>query len=464
MNQFGKDLTVGSIPRHLLYFSLPMLFGNLLSSGYSIINTIWLGNTVGENAVGAAAVSFPIIFVLIGLASGATMATTVLVSQFYGAKNYRMVEKTVNNSVAVALLLSLVLTVAAVLSSDLMLHWMDTPKEIFPLASSYLKIQLYGFIMMYLSFLIMSILRGIGDTMTPLTFLAVGVGINAVLDPLLIIGIGPFPKLGLNGAAYASLIAQFIALALGLLYLNRKDHLVAISPRRLTLEKELTGQIFKIGFPAMVQQSLVSVGSAFVTTFVNSFGAAAIAAFGATGRFESLAVMPPMAVGMAVTTLTGQNLGAGKPERVIEVFKWGLWMAAVICALIAVIALTIPQLVMGMFIQDPKVVAIGVTYLRIVGMGYILFAVIFVSNGVINGAGHTISTMLFSLVSLWVVRVPLAAYLYRTAMGITGIWVAMVVSFAAVACISYLYYRTGRWKKAAGKLGGTTPVPQEILE
>ena len=139
-------------------------------------------------------------------------------------------------------------------------------------------------------------------------------------------------------------------------------------------------------------------------------------------------------------------------------------MAAIISVVISVVALLIPKLLMLMFIQDPKVVAIGVTYLRIVGAGYILFALIFVANGVINGAGHTISTMLFSLVSLWIVRVPLAAYLSRGSLRISGIWIAMDVSFAVVGCISYLYYRTGRWKKAARKLGEASLVPQEILE
>jgi putative MATE family efflux protein len=451
MSKFGTDLTTGSIPRHLLTFSIPMLIVNLLNTGYGIINAIWLGNTIGENAVGAAAVSFPILLILIGLASGATMATTVLVSQYYGANDYVQVKNVINNSVTVALTLSLILTIGAVWSSEALLRWMNTPKVIYEMALSYLKIQLFGFILIYLSFLIMSILRGIGDTKTPLGFFAIGVGINAVLDPLLILGIGPFPKLGLNGAAFASVIAQFIALILGLIYLNRQDHLVAISPRNLRMEKKYIWQILKIGFPSMLEQSLVSIGGVFVTAFVNSFGAAAIAAYGATSRIDSLASMPAIAIGMAVTTLTGQNIGAGKPERVKEIFKWGLLMAAAISVVISLLAVSIPEFLIWIFIKDLNVVAIGVIYLRIVGSSYILFALLFVAISVINGAGHTISTMIISLIGLWVIRVPLAAYLCRTSLEIIGIWIAIVVSFAVVAGVSYFYYRLGRWKKAVHK-------------
>lgn len=449
--KFGKDLTVGSIPRHLLVFSIPMLIGNLLQTGYQIINTIWVGNIVGEDAVGATAVSFPIIFILIALAGGATLATTILVSQYFGAKDYKMVERVVNNSFSVTLILGIILTVVGIFSSDFLLRLMNTPAEIFSMASSYLKITLAGFILIYFIFLVTSILRGIGDTMTPLIFMAIGVGINAIFDPLLIIGIGPFPKMGLNGAAVASLISQGIAFILAVIYLNRKNHLVAIDPRKFIFDKHQTILLFKIGFPSIIQQSLVSIGAAFITTFVNAFGAAAIAAFGAAGRIDSIAFMPAMSLSMAASALTGQNLGAQKPERVKEIFKWGVIMTSAITLVISIMAVSIPRLLLSMFIHDPVVLDIGVTYLRIEGGSYILFAIMFITNGIINGAGHTMTTMVFSLLSLWVVRVPLAAILSHTKSGIVGIWIAVVISYGVVMIISLMYYLSGRWKKAVIK-------------
>ena len=192
-NKFGKDLTVGSIPRHLLSFSIPMLIGNAMQVAYSIVNTIWVGHLVGENAVGSIGVSFPVIFILIGFSMGITMATSILVSQYYGAKNFKMVEKVVNNSFSISLILSIVMATSGILASDSILRLIDTPSENFSMASGYLKISLLGFVPMYLVFLTISILRGIGDTVTPLIFMATGLGLNAILDPFLIGGFWPVP-------------------------------------------------------------------------------------------------------------------------------------------------------------------------------------------------------------------------------------------------------------------------------
>ena len=187
-------MSVGSIPRHLLRFSIPMLIGNLIQIGYSIINTIWVGHLVGENAVGAIGVSFPIFFTLLGLSMGVSMASTILIAQYYGAKKYKMVERVVGNSFSLALIVGTILTVASLLLSDFLLRLMDTPPENFAMASSYLKITLAAFILFYLGFLINSILRGIGDAVTPLVFMSIGIGINAVLDPFFHRRVGSFRK------------------------------------------------------------------------------------------------------------------------------------------------------------------------------------------------------------------------------------------------------------------------------
>jgi putative MATE family efflux protein len=447
--KFGTDLTVGSVPRHLLVFSIPMLIGNLTRTSHSIINIIWVGHLVGEDAVGAAGVSFPVLFVLIGLVIGISMATTILVAQYYGAKNYSMVEKVVNNSFSLSLIIGAFFTIAGILSSDFFLRLMGTPPENFAMASSYLKINLAGFILLYLGFLINSILRGIGDTVTPLIFTSIGMGMNAILDPFFIGGFGPFPLHGLNGAAYATLISQATALGISIAYLNRKNHMVAFNPRKLMLDRHITFLLFKIGFPSIIQQSLVSISTMFITTFVNAFGSAATNAFGAVVRVDMFAFLPSMSMSMAVSTLTGQNIGAGKPERVKDIFKWGVIMTSSITILISLIVVLLSKLILTMFGlgDDAKVMDIGITYLRIVGSCYIFFAIMFISNGVINGAGHTMITMTFSLLSLWLIRVPFSWLLSKTSLGITGIWVAVSLSFAITMIVSLTYYFSGRWKR-----------------
>jgi putative MATE family efflux protein len=449
-------MTVGSIPRHLLRFSIPMLIGNLIQIGYSIVNTIWVGHLVGENAVGAIGVSFPVFFTLLGLSMGISMASTILIAQYYGAKEYKMVERVVGNSFSVALIAGTILTILAILLSDFLLKLMDTPPENFAMASSYLKITVAAFILFYLGFLINSILRGIGDAVTPLVFMSIGIGINAVLDPFFIGGFGPFPSHGLNGAAYATVVSQAIAVGISIVYLNRKGHFVAFDPRKLTLDKHITLMLFKIGFPTIIQQSLVSISGMFVSTFVNAFGAAAANAFGAAMRVDMFAFMPAMSMSMAVATLTGQNLGAGRPERVKYIFRSGVMMTSSITILISIAVVLLAKFILIMFGlgEDARVMEIGIKYLHIVSSCYIFFAVMFISNGVINGAGHTIITMIFTLLSLWLVRVPLSWLLSKTSLGITGIWVAIAASFFVTMIVSLAYYFSGRWKKSV-----VMPVP-----
>jgi len=447
---FGTDLTTGSIPRHLLRFSLPMLVGNAIQISHNIINTIWVGHLVGENAVGAAGVSFPILLIIIGLAIGLTMATTIVISQYYGAKDHVMVKQVVNNSFSLSLIVGATLTIGGIFFSDSLLMLMETPPENFAMASGYLKISLSGSILLFLAFQINSILRGIGDTVTPLMFMAIGIGLNAVLDPFFIGGFGPFPSHGLNGAAFATLLSQAIALGISFIYLNLKDHIVAFNPKRLILDKRITLLIFKIGLPSIVQQSLISIGAMFIVTFVNAYGSAATNAFGAAGRVDMFAFMPAMSMGMAVAALTGQNLGAGRPERVKEIFKWGVIMISSVTIPVSLIVVFLSKLILMMFGlgDDAEVMKIGISYMHIVGSCYIFLAVMFISNGVINGSGHTMVTMIFSLLSLWLIRVPLSLLLSKTGLGINGIWCAVTLSFIVMMMVSLSYYFSGRWKKA----------------
>ena len=449
--KFGNDLTSGSIPRHLLSLAVPMLLANLLSTGYNIVNAIWIGRIVGKEAIGAVAVSFPVMFIFVGVASGATMATTVLVSQFYGARNFPMVSKAISTSFVLSLALSFLSAVGGIFSVSDILRILGTPETVFPLAVSYLRITFLSFPVLYMTFLVTSILRGVGDTKTPLYFMAAGVGINAVLDPLMIIGVGPFPAMGLDGAAWASLIASAIGLTLGIIYLKRRGSVLVTGIKWFSPDLYITKLIVKIGFPSMIQQSAVALGIAAVTSFVNSFGAAAIAAFGAGGRVDSIAFVPAQSIGLAVSAISGQNIGAGRYDRISGIFKWGVIMTLSITLFFSVLFLTIPHILLTPFTTDPEVIEIGSNYLRIAGPAITFFAVMFVSNGVINGAGHTLTTLFFTLVAVWGIRVPLAALLSRGSLGISGVWVSYAIGFFTTMCISLSWYRSGRWKKAVVK-------------
>lgn len=456
--KFGNDLTSGSIPRHLIGFAFPVLIGNLLTTGYGIINTIWVGNLLGRDAVGAVAVSFPVFLAMIALCSGATLATSILVSRAYGAGEHNEIQRIVNNSWGMGAILMFVIVIGGLLLSDPLLRALGTPDEIMPLASGYLKITVVSFISIYLSNLIAAILRGIGNTAVPLMFITIATAINALLDPLLILGLGPFPELGLNGAAFASLTASGIATVLGVCYVRRKYKAQPVNPTGILLDREMTGNIIRIGIPSFIQQMLVSLGYAFITSFVNGFGPAATAAFGIASRIDSIAAMPAMAMMISVSAITAQNIGAGKKERINEILKWGIVLNTPVLLVISTLCFLFPGEIMRIFVKNDSVIRIGVEYLRIVGPGYLTFSVFNITNGIINGAGKTISTMLISFVSLCLIRIPLAAFMSHTGLGLKGIWFAIIASFIVTTINSFVYYRSGLWdpaRKRADKIAGT---------
>ncbi len=441
------DLTEGNIPRHLIKFSIPMLLGNVLQALYNTVDSIWVGRYVGAEALGAVSISFPIIFALIAMIMGVTMATTTMVAQYAGSKQYDMVRKTINNSILVLLIAGLILTVIGILLHKPLLRLINTPESIMPMASSYLIIFLSGMIFMFGYNVLGAILRGLGDSRTPLKFLFVATMVNLVLDPFLIIGIGPFPQMGVAGAALATVISQGISTVLALNYLNKKDHLVAIRLSELKYDAELTRTTVRIGLPAGVQQTMVALGGLAVSSIINSFGPMVVAAYGAAMRLDQFAFMPSMSIGLGVSSLVGQNIGAGREDRVQETVRWGSIITVGITSIMTLVALLRPQTLIVLFTTDAQVIAFGSEYLRIVGLSYIPFALMFVITGALRGAGDTVPSMVISLVTLWFVRIPLARYLAAMPdLGQQGIWIAMAISSTMGMILARIYYATGRWK------------------
>lgn len=444
----ATDFTVGSIPKHLINFSIPMLLGNALQALYNTVDTFWVGRYLGSGALAAVSVSFPIIFILISLVIGITMATTVLVSQYYGAKNEAMVKRVIGNSITMLSVGAVIITVLGIALRTPILRLMNTPPELIKDASGYLVIILAGIIFTVGYNVFGAILRGLGDSKTPLLFLVYSTVTNIILDPLMILGVGPFPRMGINGAALATVIAQAVSVVLAIRHLNRNHHLVKIDRETFGFDGHLVGQTFKIGLPSGIQQMLISFGAAAVMSIINRFGTVAVAAYGVGARFDQFANMPAMSVGLAVSALVGQNLGAGRDDRVKEIVRTGVLLAGAVALTAAAIFLIIPAPLVRLFNNEPLVVEAGVRYLRIMALSYVPFAAMFVVTGVMRGAGDTIPPMIVSLLSLWLVRVPLASFLSQR-MQVSGVWTAIVISSLIGLSLATGYYFTGRWKKAA---------------
>ncbi|MFB3880769.1 MAG: MATE family efflux transporter [Armatimonadota bacterium] len=445
----ARDLTTGSVPRHLIAFSLPMLAGSAIQTGYSVINRFWVGRYLSADALAAVTVSMPVLFVTIALAAGLTLGANILVSQRFGAKDWPGLRNAVQASAALIAIVAVALLALGLALARPLLVLMNTPPSIIGSANSYLHIMICTLPLTFAVFLLASTLRGIGDSKTPVYFQAWSLALNAALDPLLMFGWLGFPRLGLNGTAWASVVSQSAAVSALLIYIPRRRPLVMPDLRRPRIDRETAGLLARIGLPTMVQQSVVSVSMLFIVSFVNRFGADADAAFGAGLTVDGVAFVPAITFGMAVSTMAGQNIGAGRLERVRGVFWWGLAISGLISGLITVLAVGLPELVLRLFLRDAQVIGIGVSYLRIVGFTYVLYAVLFVSNGVINGSGHTLATTLMTAASLWGIRLPLAALLPHHLGGVRGIWYAMLSSVACGMVMSLGYYASGRWRRSA---------------
>jgi len=456
-----RDFTTGSIPRHILAFSLPMFVGNLLQALYNTVDSFWVGRFLGPEALGAVSVSFPIIFALVSLVMGLTMASTTMVAQYRGAGEHRLVRKTVANSHLVIAIVGAVSTVVGLLLTDEILRLMQTPEEIFEPAAVYLNVFLIGLVPSFLYNVASSILRGLGDSQTGLKYLAYATVFNIIADPFFLFGIGPIPPMGIRGVAIATVLAQVLSAVLIIRYLAKQTDLLSFDPEFWRIDRHLCRQMFRMGVPAGLQSVVVSLGMIVMTSIINTFGPATVAAFGVASRMDQFAFMPAQSISLAVSALVGQNLGASRHDRVREIVRWSMQLAFGITAVVTVIAFLQPTLLIRIFTTDAAVLNDGVGYLRIVGLSYVPLALMFTLGGVMRGAGDTTAAMVISFATLWGIRLPLAYFLsYRLGWGVNGAWASITISAVLSLLLHYAYYATGRWKSKVIVSHPPQPAPQ----
>jgi len=436
-----KDLTEGNEARLIFNFTIPMLLGNLFQQSYHIINTIIVGNFLGKEALAAVGASFPIIFTLISLIIGVATGGTIVIAQYFGAKDYKSVKLACDTIFIFFIVASIILTVIGVVFAESLFRLIRLPENIIPEATTYLIIYFSGLILFFGFNGTSAMLRGMGDSTTPLYFLIISTVVNIGLDFLFILVF----KWGIAGAAFATIIAEggaFITLAI---YLNKYHKLIKFNVFKFQFDNKIFRESLRIGLPTGVQQTFISLGMLALMGIVNTFGTDVIAAYSVAGRIDNLAVLPAMNFGAALATFVGQNLGAGKPDRVKSGFKATLIMSSGISLAVTIIGILFRKQLIGWFTDDPEVIRIGSEYLLIVCSFYLPFTAMFKINGVLRGAGDTFIPMFISLVSLWVVRVPLA-WIFSRRIGETGIWWAIPAGWLIGLILYYIYYSTGKWK------------------
>ena len=437
-----KDLTIGKEGRLIFNFALPILLGNVFQILNTIIDSIIVGNFLGKTSVAAVGVSFPVLFALISLIIGITGGITIIISQYFGAKNFDAVKRATDTAFIFLFFSSLIISIIGLLFCKQIFVFLDLPAEVMPEALTYIRIYLSGTILMAGFQGVNAVLRGMGDSKTPLYFMIIATLLNIVLELIFI----PVFKMGIEGAAIAAVASQAVAFFIATLYLNKKHPYIRISFLRIYFDKEIFYQSLRIGLPSGLQQTFVALGMMAVTKLVNRFGTETIAAFTIAGRIDSFATLPAMNFSMALMTFVGQNLGAGKPERVKRGYLKTHLMTGLISLFMSGLILLFSTPIMSAFTNDPEVIQIGSNYLIIVCSFYLLFSMMFVNTGVFRGAGDTLIPMFFTLFSLWLIRIPLAYFLAER-IGVNGIWWSMPIAWFTGMLISFIYYFNGNWKK-----------------
>ncbi len=440
-----KDLTKGNELKLILWFALPMLLGNLFQQVYSFTDSAIVGKFVGNEALAAIGASFPMIFVLIALAVGIANGINIIISQYFGAKDYAKVKTAIDTTYIFSFFAGILLTVIGLLISKPVFILINIPEEIMPHALIYFRIYTCGFILMFGYYATAGILRGLGDSKTPLYFLIFSTILNVGLDLLFILGWG----WGIEGAAIATVISQGVAFFLGAWYLRKKGSIINLHFRSFEFNREIFRQAMRVGLPSGMQQTFVALGGILLFWIVNDFGTHTIAGYSAALRIDSLASLPAMQFAAALSTFVGQNLGANRIDRVRRGFILTWWMSSGVSILVTLVVVLFRTPLMSLFTNDPLVIHNGSQYLVIVCAFYVVFSSMFITNGVLRGAGATLIPMFITLISIWMLRIPVSYILSRDWSGLaeTGIWWGIPVAWAFGAIASYSYYLSGKWKK-----------------
>lgn len=439
-----KDLSVGKESKLIFQFATPMLLGNMFQQLYNVVDSIIVGRFIGKEALAAVGSSFPIIFALISFIIGIAIGSTVIISQYFGAKDFEKVKRAIDTLYIFIFFASLAVSLLGIYFSTEIFQLLGLPPEVVPQADSYLRIYLSGLVLFFGFNATSAILRGLGDSKTPLYFMIIATIMNIGLDILFVVGFG----WGIEGAAMATIVAQGGAFITAIIYLNRTHEIINLSWRRMVFDKELFRANFRIGIPIGLQQSFVALSMMVMYWLVNPFGTNSVAAYSVVFRIDSFAAMPAMNFAAALSTFVGQNLGANKPERVRTGLISTIVMTSIFALTITSIALLLAEPLMRLFTNDPEVISIGMDYLYVVSPFYIVFTTMFTIGGVMRGAGDTMIPMLITFIALWVVRIPLCYYLSLD-MGVIGIWWGIPGAWLAGALLSFLYYLTGKWKSKA---------------
>lgn len=436
------DMTQGNPLSLIVRFSLPLLVGNAFQQLYNMVDSIVVGQFVGTTALAAVGIGFPIIFLLSSLFIGLSIGASVMIAQFIGAGDRDAVRRSVDTVYGTVMLSILPLTLFGLLIAGPILRLIQVPADVFSEAHIYLLVVFAGIIGNLGYNINAGILQGLGDSKTPLIFLAIACVINIILDLVFVLVFG----WGVSGVGFATIIAQMCSWVFGVFYINRKYDFFHISPLRFRVEKPLLKRVLKLGVPSGIQQCQLAVAVLVLQALINSFGKEFAAGFSAANKIDTFAFMPVDSFCLAVTTFVGQNVGAGRLDRVESGVRKAVVLCVVVCAAMSALVVPNSDFLVSLFNRDPAVVEAGRAYLVRALSTMWLLAIMYPLNNALRGAGAVIAPMVSNIVALWGARVP-AAYLLAHYFGKESIYWAYPIGWAIGIAISGTVYLRGRWKE-----------------
>lgn len=443
MNEQTKTtmMTEGSVVKNILFFSVPLILGNLLQQLYNTVDSIIVGNYVGSNALAAIGFSTSLVYLLIAFSQGVSVGAGVVISQRLGQKNKEGVQTSVHTALALAGILGIILTVGGILFSKEILLWMNTPEEVLTDAVTYLRLYSAGMVFNVVYNMAAGILNAAGNSRRSLGYLAIASVTNLILDLVFIVGM----KTGIAGAAIATNIGQMISCVLAIWFLVRAQTDYKVYLNKIKIHKSTAGLIIKIGLPTGFQNMVISLSNILVQSSVNSFGANAMAGFGAYMKVDGFNVLPVTSFGMAATTFVGQNFGAGKTERV----KRGMWITLGIGILYTIttgiLLLIFSETIMHLFSNDSAVIAYGQQAMHFFCPFYWVLSILHALSGTVRGTGKSIPPMVVLLISLCFFRVLWVQFVMPNIASIEGIFMLYPISWAIGSGLMILYTWKGKW-------------------
>ena len=445
MSVFSQTMTSGSELKVILRFTLPLLAGNLFQQLYNIVDSVIVGRFLGYNALAAVGATGSITYLIYTLCIGLATGAGILIAQNFGAGMHGLVKKLITNSAYVMGIFGAGISILSVLAAPFLLRLLGTPDSIFETALGYMRISCAGTIAVSAYNWINAVMRSLGDSVTPLVFLILASVLNVGLDLLFVVGL----DMGVNGAAWATIIAQGMSALGSILFAFRRNPCFRLTRADASFDGVIFSRCVRTGVPIALQNALISVSMVYLQRTANRFGDTVIAAYTATMRVEQLIQQPFSSLNAAVSTFAGQNMGAGKPKRVIRGYHQSLKAASVFALLMLGVFLLLSRHIIGFFVEEEAVIEIGANALRLSACFYVFLGIIHTTRGLLNGAGD-VSYALINGIAEVTGRIGFALILVQISfVGHWAVWGTTCLTWLLTAVMSVIRYKGGRWRNHA---------------